>query len=1005
MPRKTLLLGFALTVLLSPAAVFAQNTTLQGVVRGETQTPVSGAFVVILSLDMTTVTNEYGQYRFIIPAERVTGQQVTMQASSIGYAQAEVTVTLRPGAITQNITVTEQAIGLDEVVVTGTAGNQQRRAQAAVVASIDAARITQVAPITSVANLLQSRSPGVIISNNSGTTGTSQDIRIRGIASMSGNNSPLVFIDGVRIDSGNRLGVSVQSASALNDIKVEEIESMEIVKGPAAATLYGADASAGVINIITKRGRAGSGFTQTFNMEYGEADPNFTPLRNFARCTAGAIANPTSFPACVGVAEGTVLSDSPLERENSFIDGRYRNLNYTLSGGGDTYTVFFSVGADDSDGTLPHNEYGHLSSRANFEFFARENLRIGLGFGLVRVNTSLPQNDNNIYGYLGGGLLGDPRTVGATAKNGWYAQRQTLAISSIEAKDATTRFQPRLEVQFSPFSWFSNRFMVGADMVRSEEIRFWAKNDEGWWDNAPQNAGQVSQDRDLDDRFTIDYLGNISRRLTDRLGVDLSFGAQAIARRADGVGVTGRGLVTNDVRSVNAAAELTGGSQSSSQDRDLGVLGQALFNWMDRVYVKAGVRRDQSDAFGIDSEPFYSPSVGVSYVISDEAFFQNATSFLPDGALSALRLRVAYGISGRQPSGGARSTFSPSTNQVSESGVAIGVRPGATGNPLIRAEKSKELEVGFDAGLLNDRLGIEFVYFHKNMVDQIDDIPVPASLGASGPDQNIGAMENKGIELSVDASVLTRQNVALALHGQLFTLSNKITDLGGVPESSTRKVGFPITGSWDYAIREIDLENNRVIVSDTLEMVGNSKLYPGWGGGVSATLTLFENLSFFSNFDFVGDNMVYDNTNQFRDRQFGQGESAVRGAAAFGTDADGNPTDEARRQYMSRFGPFITEEYIDEDGNPAGGRQLNRNSVAGAYLQDGSFVKLREVSANYRIPSSLVQRFTGARSASLGLSVRNLHTWTDFMGFDPESDQFLTVPQDRRWTLRFNFQF
>jgi hypothetical protein len=266
-------------------------------------------------------------------------------------------------------------------------------------------------------------------------------------------------------------------------------------------------------------------------------------------------------------------------------------------------------------------------------------------------------------------------------------------------------------------------------------------------------------------------------------------------------------------------------------------------------------------------------------------------------------------------------------------------------------------------------------------------------------------MENKGIELSMDAAVLTRRNIALALHGQLFTLSNKITDLGGVPESATRKVGMPITGEWDYAIRDIDLVNNVVTVSDTLELVGNDKNYPGWGGGVSGTLTLFENLSFFTNFDIVGDVMVYDNTNQFRDRQFGQGESAVIGAAAFGVDANGEPTEEARRQYMSRFGPFVTEEYTDADGNPAGGRQLNRNSVQGAYLQDGSFVKLREVSANFRIPNSWVQRYTGGRNASIGLTMRNLHTWTDFMGFDPESDQFLTVPQDRRWTLRFQFSF
>ncbi|HEX6134120.1 MAG TPA: TonB-dependent receptor plug domain-containing protein, partial [Longimicrobiales bacterium] len=260
MPRKTLL-ACVLAVLLMPATVFGQNTVLTGVVRTETQAPVGGAVVRIPSLERETVTNDYGQYRFVIAAEDVPSQPVTLEVSSIGYSSATVTVTLRPGTIRQNITITEQAIALDEVVVTGTVGRQERRAQAAVVSTIDATRIAQVAPITSVANLLQARTPGVMLRNESGSTGTSQQIRIRGIASMDGSSTPLIFIDGVRMDGGDRLGgVGNQASSALNDIKIEDIESMEIVKGPAAATLYGADAAAGVINIITKKGRVGSGF-------------------------------------------------------------------------------------------------------------------------------------------------------------------------------------------------------------------------------------------------------------------------------------------------------------------------------------------------------------------------------------------------------------------------------------------------------------------------------------------------------------------------------------------------------------------------------------------------------------------------------------------------------------------------------------------------------------------------------------------------------------------------
>ena len=1016
MPRKTLL-ACVLAILLMPASVFAQNTILTGVVRSETQLPVPGALVQVPSLQLRTVTNDYGQYRFEIPAENVPSQPVTVEVTSIGYSDASETITLRPGIVRLNITIAEQAIALDEVVVTGTVGRQERRAQAAVVGQIDAARIAQVAPITSVANLLTARTPGVMIRGGSGSTGTSQEIRIRGIASMSGGSDPLIFIDGIRMDGGDRLGgVGNQTGSALNDIKIEDIESMEIVKGPAAATLYGADAAAGVINIITKKGRIGSGFTQTVNLEYGQAKPNFTPMDNYGRCTQAVLddiaadiaANrEITYPACQGQPVNTVLTDNPLNREKPFRNGRYRNLNYQLTGGGDQYTVFFSLGADQDDGTLPNNEWGHINTRSNFSFFARDNLRIEVGFGLNRTKTQLPHNDNNIYGYLGGAFLGDPRTVGAS-KDGWYApNRQALAISSIETVDKTTRFQPRAAVTFTPFDWFTNRLMVGADMNRSEEYQFWAKNDEGWWDNAPMNGGQISQDRDADDRYTFDYIGTITRNLLDDLRMDFSFGAQAIARRTDGVDATGRGLVNNQVRSINAAAELVGGGQSSSQDRDIGILGQAQFSWRDRLYLKAGLRRDQSDAFGIESKPFYSPNFGVSYVISDEPFFQSFMDNL-NGALTSLRLRAAWGVSGRHPSGGARSTYNPSTNQIGANNIAVGVRPGAVGNPLLRAERSEEIELGFDAGFLNDRLGLELTYFRKTLKDQIENIPVPPSLGANGPNQNIGKMRNTGLELVANARVLTRNNVALDIRGTMNTLNNVILDLGEIPQSRTFRVGVPLTGYFDYKIKEILLDNSSgrcpsdagcVIVSDSVELLGNSSNYPGWQAGLSSTLTLFQNLSFYAQFDARGDVLQFDNTNQFRDRQFGQGASAVIGAAAFGTDGQGNPTPEARRQYLGRFGPFITEGL---DGTP---RQLNRNNVDGFYANDAGFIRLREASVNYNLPASLVQQYMKARSATLSLTMRNIQTWTDFTGLDPETLQFLTVPMPRQWTVRFLFTF
>jgi TonB-linked SusC/RagA family outer membrane protein len=998
MQRYAVLLALALTLLLAPVGLSAQSATLTGYVRSDAQAPIPGALVGITSLGLNTVTNDYGQYLLIVPAERVTGQQVALSATSLGYSEAQVTVTLRPGTITQNITLATRAIALDEIVVTGTAGRKEVRAQSATVSTINTARVQEVAPVSDVAGLLQARTPGLMVRQASGSSGTSQTIRIRGISSITQGNDPLIFVDGIRFDGGDQqlYGLGGQSGSRLNDIKAEDIESIEVVKGPAAATLYGSDAVAGVINIITKKGRAGSGFTQTINVEYGRADPNFDPPDNWGKCDASAMSRPTTYPNCVGRQLDEVLSDNPLKRTSAFLDGTYRNLNYSLSGGGDNYGVFFSVGADDDEGTLPANEYGHINTRANFDFMARQDLRLEFGFGLAKVKTQLPNNDNNIYGYLGGGLLGEPRTIGG-AKDGWYApNRAVMAISSIENVDETWRITPRAAMTYSPWDWFTNRVQVGADMQRIEAFSFWAKNDAGWWDNAPMNTGQIGNTRRAEDRITMEYLGTVRRNLTDDLRLDLSVGSQALTYRMDNTTATGQGLVNNDVRSVNAAATLLNGGQSSSQSRDIGVFAQADFSWRERLYLQAGFRRDQSSTFGVDSKPFHSPKVGLSYVISDETYFQDLMSFLPEGAITQLRLRGAFGVSGRQPSSGARSTYSPATNQISATGTAIGVRPGATGNPKITAERSQELEVGFDAGFLDDRLGLELTYFNKRGIDQILTQPVPPSLGISGPDVNVGEILTKGFEISADARVLTYPNLAWEVRASANTMENEVVDLGGVPATTTRKEGFPLFGNWEYRIVEVDVANNKVIVSDTLEYLGNGQAYPGWETAFSTTLTLWQSLTFYAQADGRGDHSIFDGTTEFRDRSFGIGEAAVRGCAAFGTNDDGTCTEKATIEYLKRFGPFYTE---------TAGTSVSRRSVDGAYRQDVNFFRLREASVSYRFPSRWVQEYARARSASVSVTMRNLHTWTNYLGLDPESDQFLSVPADRRWTVRFMITF
>jgi TonB-dependent starch-binding outer membrane protein SusC len=268
----------------------------------------------------------------------------------IGYGTQTQAVTVAAGETAAvEIALAQTAVALDEVVVTGTAGRQERRAQAAVVATVPAATIVETSPISTVSDILQARTPGVSMIQMSGTSGTAQHIRIRGAASLTLSNEPLIFIDGVRMDSRiqETFWVGGQLSSRLNDIRPEDIESIEVVKGPAAATLYGADASAGVIQII------------------------------------------------------------------------------------------------------------------------------------------------RFYGFLGGGMLGSPLTVGMP-QDGWFAaNRQVDALTNIDSNDGTLRTTPTLTVAYNPTNWFTNRLNVGADLSRTESRQFFPLNQLGWYATA-LNVGQMT---------------------------------------------------------------------------------------------------------------------------------------------------------------------------------------------------------------------------------------------------------------------------------------------------------------------------------------------------------------------------------------------------------------------------------------------------------------------------------------------------------------------------------
>jgi TonB-linked SusC/RagA family outer membrane protein len=1016
------LFAAALSFLTVPLA--AQQGTVAGTITdAASKRPLSDVRVHVAGTTLQGVTDLKGLYRIV----NVTAGEVKLEVRRIGYRALEKTFTLAASEqATQDFALTTSVVTLEEVVVSGTAGDQKRRAQGAQVSEISVSDVTQISPVRTFEQVLQSRVPGVSVTLASGTSGAFSAIRIRGAASISLSNEPLIYVDGVRIESGtgNTFGVGGQSTGRLSELNPKDFESIEIVKGPAAATLYGADASAGVIQIITKKGKQGSRFAQTLSLEYDNIDPNFTPPANFAFCTAAAV-NPNPTPAgarnplCQGgvallpdgsnIATATLVSDNPLVRESAFRHGNTKDVQWTGTGGGSNFGYYVSVNYGAEDGTTPNNGFDRRAGRVNFNWTPSSKLALDVGVGLNRTNFILPDNDNNVYGYLGGGLLGTPltRREDGTGSNGFFgAERNVAAIQAIENDQQTHRSIATARASWVPFAWWTNTFTVGADWLRDETRRFFPKNSRGSYQGL-SNTGDISENREGTERYTIDYLSNFKVSTGSTLTHNISAGFQVLDRRDENVQASGQGLTVNSNNTVSAASTKSA-AQGFVQQRQVGFLAQYQAGWKDRLYATLGARIDANSSFGNTSEWFFLPKAALSYVISDEGFWPRG------GFMNTMRLRAAWGQTGRSPTPGASlQTLAPAPFILAGT-EQPGAIPSSPGNDSLKAERGVEYEAGFDAGMFNDRVGVEVTYYRKTSKDLLLQKPLPPSLGfpaTNTPFVNIGKLRNQGIEVAVTGQPVQKRSLTWDMRLGLTTLSSKIADMGDVPPfgtlnrfSETFEPGMFVGNR----IRSIDTVTNIVIVSDTLERIG--PVLPTFEGNLSTNLTLFQNLRIYALLDWKTGNYQYNLTDFFRETQLVRSDrrldpdllSKYERLRRYGNQTTGQPA-------------FVREQLLP--GCPTAPTCLKTatvNEVRDAFVQKADFAKLREVAVTYSFPAKWAG-YIRAQNASLTVSGQNLHTWTGYQGFDPEllsvantnfsRQDFLTLPPARRVVVKVNLTF
>jgi TonB-linked SusC/RagA family outer membrane protein len=1051
MIRVLRLIALVLAVAAPSAAAWAQATgTVTGVVTDQaTGQGMSGVQVSVVGSNAAAITNQQGSFVLLnLPA----GQRM-LRVNVLGYTADDTPVTVRAGETARvEIRLRVSAIQLDEVVANAVTGRAERKRELGTNTASITARDLELTPITRMSDVLVGRAAGVQLQAAAGSIGTSQRIRIRGANSISLSNDPLIFVDGVQFsNSRGGFGVGGQDYSRFNDLNAEDIANMEILKGPAASALYGTAAANGVILITTKRGQSGAAQWRAY-AEYGTSKDktdyptNYLPyqVNNSATTqftargnlnTAGGADAPYFFCPLYGsgatrnLAAGTcrqdqILSLVPMNTPglNPFDTGLRRKFGLSVSGGSDVVTYYMSGDFDTENGVISFNEQDRVNLRTNISSRVRDNIGLNVNAGYTRTSLWLNANDNNIFSPLINNLLATPVVPTQEQRDGSPAGSRfgtgygffKSDIRETLSQQVVDRFIIGASANYQPIPWLSLNANIGMDYFGRDDGNTVQPN------RLPiantYTAGFRNSQRSTNYIWTSNAAGVASLRLRQDLGSTTTVGGSLSREQFEGTRCYGVGIVEG-TSSCSATSSLFAVEENYTEVRTIGAYVQEQLNWRDRLILAGSVRGDDNSAFGQDFGFIIYPGVSLSWVASEESFFPRIPG------VSNLRLRGSYGQSGQRP--GVRDAitlYGPTSATVGSQEISA-VRLSSVGNPDLKPERTSEIEGGFDAGLFNDRLALEFTYFRKRSEDALVSKPLPPSYGLTGDGggggsiyDNLGSVKNWGTELALNARAFASPNAALNLRLSASTLKNEIEELGkGIQPiifnrgNQRHAQGEPTGAFFGRRYEIVNPGEHRVLTPADIRMVDSVGVtlgpsLPSNSQSLSGDLTLFRNLVTISAlFERRAGNKQLNYTELFRCNT-GYANS-VAGAARGNCEAvsDPNASNEEQARFLAyRFG-----------ATDAAGKLV---STSAGFVEDADFIKLREVALTVSVPQSLSRQFRLLQGASVTLSGRNLATWTDYTGLDPEINEsggganftqgeFNTQPPLRYYTVRFNFAF
>jgi TonB-linked SusC/RagA family outer membrane protein len=1010
---KKLSWGWKLLVM---AAIFAaiplRQVTAQGVgvLRGVvldsvSQQPVAGAQVQLVGTNRAVTTDASGAYTL----SGVPEGSATLRVQRIGYAQSTISVTVGGGTTTnRDVTLRPVIQTLSQVVVVGY-GSSNRSEVTGALTTVSASDIRNT-PIAGVDAMLQGKASGVQVTQNAGNPGNGISVRVRGSSSLTASNQPLYVVDGAPIQSGDfsQVGFGGQDLTAVTSLNPDEIESITILKDAASAGIYGSRASNGVVLITTKRGIAG-GNRITFNGYTGwqkvEKKLDMLNGQQYVEYMAEGMTNDGYTPAeiaATGFAVGVDDQFSTDWQSAVFRTAPVRDVNLGLTGGSGRVRYYLSGSYFGQDGVALASAYNRASGRANIDIDPTDRLSFKASLSLAREINYRVVGDNTIQGIVANAIADQPNipirdATGAFSTNDSNGLQYTnpLAIAAYDYNPTTTqRALANVEGRYSFLNWLQFTGRVAGDQLVLHERTWGSPLVVDSWGGV---GGDAASGYNTGNRF----LGEGFFTLTPWAGSSrgtliATLGASTERNRTELNYVEGTGFSSPALHDAGNATTVTIYDASRGGNNLVSYFARANLNLADRYLMSASLRSDGSSKFGPNNRYGVFPAVSVGWVITQEPVLR------PLSRLGSIKLRGSFGVTGNQGIGNNtyRATFG-SANY----GKTGGISPTNLANPDLKWEQTNERDIGFDWTMLDGRIGLVGDYYTKKTSNLLVARPVTGTSGFTTFTDNVGNIENKGMELE-----LTTENFRGDGNGgfswqssfNYSTNKNKITALyrdqpftSGIDGINSVRLGEPLGAFFTLRFKGVDpatgdamyddINGDGATNADDRVVVGNPQ--PTYWGGFTNTLA-FRNFDLRAALQFSGGNKIYNGIRAFADDG--------------GFFRDNKFADVLRR--WQNVGDITDEPRPSWDGNSQAFIGSSR------WIEPGSYARLQEVTLGFRVPTAFA-RYAGMENTRLYLTGRNLHTWTRFKGYNPDVNsngsgsstslgtEFYSYPLARTWMV------